>query len=293
MEFDRGPSLVEAAPFIALFRDQIVVIKLGGELLDRAPVLERILPQIAVLCRSGLKPLVVHGGGRQVDEACQQRGLTPRKINGRRITSPDVMSVVLDEVGGRLNRTIVRGLRAQGVPARGYSDGLSGAVRCGRRPPSTIDGERVDWGEVGDVAAVQTGLLLGNEQVPWSVPVLPSLGSLPDGSPVNVNADTVAARVAASLRARKLVFMTGVAGVMAAEDAAGPISELTVSRTRELVEQGVVTGGMQAKVAESLRALAEGVPRVHIITGIEPATLLREIFTEEGCGTLILGEGEG
>jgi len=291
MEFDHGPSLVEAAPFIALFREQIVVVKLGSELLDRIPELERILPQIAVLCRAGLRPLVVHGGGKQIDEACRQRGLTPRKIGGRRITSPDVMSVVLDEVGGRLNRTIVRGLRAQDVPARGYSDGLSGAVRCGRRPPSTVDGKKIDWGEVGEVAAVQTGLLLGDEQAPWSVPVLPSLGSLPDGSPVNVSPDTVAARVAVSLRARKLVLMAGVAGVMADEDAASPISELTVSHTRELIEQGTISGGMRAKVETGLGAIADGVPRVHVISGLEPATLLREIFTEKGCGTLIVGDG--
>ena len=292
MEFDPGPSLVEAAPYIAMFRDQIVVIELGSKLLDRPPELDRILPQIAVLCRAGLKPLVVHGGGKQVDEACEARGLMPRKIHGRRITSPDVMAVVLDEVGGRINRTIVRGLRAQEVPARGYSDGLSGAVRCGRRPPSTVDGKKVDWGEVGDVAAVQTGLLLGDEQGPWSVPVLPSLGSLPDGSPVNVNADTVSSRVASSLRARKLVFVTSVAGVMAEHDATAPISELTHSRARALFDQGIVSGGMQSKIEEGLKALQGGVSRVHVISGMEPSTLLREIFTEEGCGTSIVGEGE-
>ena len=288
---DRGPNLVEAAKYIERFRDRIVIVKLGGELLDGGPVLDRILPQVAVLWRVGLRPVIVHGGGRQVDAACADRGITPQKLAGRRITTPEVMTVIEDVVAGDLNQGIAARLRAEGVPTRDFSDGVSAAIRCVRRPPSSHEGERVEWGEVGDVIDVDASVLC-TEDAAWSVPVLPSVGQLEDGSWVNVNADTVAARLAASLGATKVVLLTSVAGVMADPTAAGPISELTASQCRAIIAQGVAQGGMRAKIEEALKAIEGGVPRVHIISGRDPYTLLREIFTDEGCGTLVVPDAE-
>jgi acetylglutamate kinase len=284
---DRGPGLVEAAPYIEQFRDRLVVVKLGGELIDDGPVLERIMPQVAVLARTGLRPVIVHGGGRQVDEACRERGIEPVKHRGRRVTTPEVMQVLLDVVGGVLNRTIVDRLRREGVAARGFGEGVGDAVRCRLRPPTDEGGVAVDWGRVGDIVRIDPAAILLDPGRPWVVPVLPSLGVLEDRSHVNVNADAVAARVAAELDAAKLVLMTGVPGVMQSMEDAGPISELTVEEARGLFG-GVVSGGMRAKLEEALRALEHGVPRVHILSGREPMTLLREIFTDEGCGTLVV-----
>lgn len=288
MNSDRGPGLVEAAAYIEAFRDRLVVVKLGGELLDGGPVLERILPQVSVLYRCGLRPLVVHGGGRQIDAACKARGIARDKHRGRRVTTPAVLEVALEEVAGKLNQSIVARLRRDGVPAVGFAEGVSEAVVCTRRPPTTEDGETVDWGEVGDVTRIDAAPLQPGED--WAVPVLPSLGQAADGGWLNVNADTVASRVAVELDAVKLVLLTGVPGILEDAAAAGPISELTREEAQGLVRDAVVKGGMRAKVEEALQAVDGGVPRVHVISGREPSTLLREIFTDEGCGTLIVGD---
>jgi acetylglutamate kinase len=283
---DRGPSLVEAARYIEAFRDRLVVVKLGGELLDGGPVIERILPQVTVLYQTGMRPILVHGGGKQIDAACVARDITPVKHRGRRVTTPEVLEVLVEEVGGRLNRSIVDRLRRDGVPARGFAEGVHHAVQCVRRPPTIEGGEAVDWGRVGDVVGIDAEPLLVEPGEPWEIPVLPSLGVAGEEL-VNVNADTVASAVASDLDCIKLVLLTGVAGVLEGPQAAGPISELSVEQARGILDDGVVKGGMRAKLEEALSALEGGVPRVHIISGREPSTLLREIFTEEGCGTLI------
>lgn len=293
MNADRGPSVVEAAPYIDAFHHKLVVVKLGGELLDGGPVIERILPQVAVLYRCGLRPLLVHGGGRQVDAACRARGIEPTKHRGRRVTTPEVLDVLVEVVGGSLNRSIVDRLRRDGIPAMGFADGVTDAVVCARRAATEEDGETVDWGAVGDVERVDRSLLdAALAGGAWSIPVLPSLGRV-GTDVVNVNADAVAARVAADLDAIKLVLLTGVPGVMETSESAGPLSEIDVAEARELMSDGTVSGGMRAKLEEALRAIDRGVPRVHIISGREPATLLREIFTDEGCGTLVVPEGAG
>lgn len=287
---DKGPSLLDASRYVERHRDKVVVVKLGGELLDDGPVLDRLLPQVAVLYRCGIRPLLVHGGGRQVDVECASRGVTFRKIGGRRITSREVMDVLLDVVAGSLNQLIVRKLEALGVPARGHADGVSKAIRCTKRPAGRDpEGNPVDWGFVGDVHRIGNGPLRPPAGQ-WAIPVIPSLGTLDDGTHVNVNADSVASHLAIAGPAAKLVLMTSVPGILASPEAAGPISEVRPLGARSLIENGVIKGGMRAKVEEALRALDRGVPRVHIVSGREPMTLLREIFTDDGCGTLISAE---
>ena len=291
MVMDNGPSLLEAAPYIERFRGQFVVVKLGGELFDRGGVIERLVPQLGVLFRCGLRPLVVHGGGKQIDARCAERKIPIEKRGGRRLTSKDVLSVVLELVAGELNQTLCAQLSSLDVPVRGFADGLSRAVVCTRRPPVEVDGELVDFGEVGDIAWVETSRLLASENGERDpLAVLPSIGTLEDGSPVNVNADSVAARVATSMRAQKLVMLTAVPGVMEHPNADGPISQLTVSEAKRLLASPSVTDGMRAKLEEAITALSGGVRQVHIISGIAPQTLLREIFTADGCGTLIVAD---
>jgi acetylglutamate kinase len=299
---DRGPLLIEAADWIARFRGQYVVVKLGGALMTPA-VLGRIAPQIAVMHKVGLRPVLVHGGGLQVDAACEARGVTFDKVGGRRVTSPAVMQVLLDVVAGDLNRMLVQALLDAGVPARGFAEGASKAVQVRKRPPTMVDGEAVSWGEVGDVLRVDEELLIEEEALPtrhhdpaqsiargssWVIPVLASVGH-DDETWLNCNADSVAARAAIDLDAAKLVLLSLVRGVMQDPDAAGPISRLSAARARGLVDSGVAKGGMKAKLEEALNAVAGGVPRVHLLAGGEPMALLRELFTDDGCGTLVVG----
>ncbi len=284
MVADRGPSLQQAAPYIARFRGQTVVVKLGGEL-QVGPVLARIVPQLAVLAHCGLRPVVVHGGGKQIDQRCAERGIEIQKVGGRRITSPAVMEVVASVVGETLNQQIIELLAAEGIQGRGHADGVTRGVRCRRRPPRDVEEQSVDFGLVGDIEQIDIAALRGDD---GAMPVLPSLGVTDDGTLVNVNADSVASRVAVALGAQKLVMLCGVAGVMTSAHAAGPISQLTVSGVRSLLDGDQVGGGMRPKLEEALEAIAGGVPQVQIISGVQSHTLLREIFTVEGCGTLIV-----
>ncbi|MCA9664898.1 MAG: acetylglutamate kinase [Myxococcales bacterium] len=292
---DPGPSLIEAAPYIERFRGEIVVVKLGGELLDNNPVLERIAPQLTTLRRVGLRPVVVHGGGAQIDLACAERGIAIEKRGGRRVTSPATLEVVLDVVARGLNRTFCRLLVERDVPVRGFAEGVSRAVRCHRRP--AVDG--VDFGEVGDVVEIDREALLGSASadVGHVVPVMPSVGLRVDGDYaaasadeptwLNVNADSVAAHVAVALGAQKLVMLSRVPGVLEHLEDAGPISKLSARAAGDLLTKREDLGGMAAKLEEAIVAIRGGVRQVHIISGVEPQTLLREIFTQEGCGTLI------
>ncbi len=276
-----GPSLEQSAKWISAFRDQTVVVKLGGELLLNPGTVDRLTRQIAILRQCGLRPVVVHGAGKQVDAACEKAGVPIEKVNGRRITNEATRDIVVDVLAG-LNQTLVEKLQHHGVPALGMN-GLkeNWPVQCTKRPPvPQADGTTVDFGYVGDVSNVK----VPDENMTI---VLPSLAWNPELGFLNINADTLATSFALGTRAVKLVFLTGVSGVMRHLDDAGPISTMSADETRQILATPAIQGGMRAKLEECLRALDGGVEKVHIISGKEPHTLLREVFTDEGCGTLI------
>lgn len=284
---EQGPTLAQSAPWITRFKGQLVVVKLGGELLANPSVSQRLARQVAVVAQCGIRPLVVHGAGQQVDAACRARGIEIKKIEGRRVTDPETLDVVTGVLRA-LNHEIVAHLREAGVNAAGLDALNPWPVKATRRPPvPQPDGTTIDFGLVGDVANVLPLPEIAVNPAETTVPVLPCLGH--DGqSWLNINADTLARSVATKLTAVKIVFMTGVSGVMRQMDDAGPISQMDAQDVRDLLQSESVTGGMRAKLQESLKALESGIPKVHIISGKEPHTLLREIFTDEGCGTLIL-----
>ncbi|MDI9641351.1 acetylglutamate kinase [Kamptonema cortianum] len=276
-----GPSLSEASKWIQTFRGKCIIIKLGGELLTSPAIIKRLTKQIAVLSRVGIQSVIVHGAGVQVDLACKERGIEPKKVGGRRITDQHVLDILV-ETQLKLNSSFVDFLAAEGVPALGMNSMDPWPVHAHRRPPvQQADGSVVDFGHVGDVTGVH---FEGDCQE--RIVVLPSLGHDKDNY-LNINADTLARSVAVACGAEKLVYMTGVSGVMRSMDEAGPISEMRISDLRKLIDDGIAVGGMKAKLEEVEAALNYGVPQVHIISGKEPFTLLLELFTNEGCGTLI------
>jgi acetylglutamate kinase len=275
---DQGPSLEEAAPWIEKHRGSRIVVKIGGEILALPKHMDRIAGQAAALLQLGIMPIIVHGAGIQVDEECRRRGVEIVKIGGRRVTSEGALDAAIHVLTG-LNRSLVESLRRHGANAKGMDDGVQNAVKCLRRAPTIVDGRAVDWGFVGNIQSVD---LSGEDLV-----VLPSLGVDETGHVVNVNADAVAAHTAMAVGAAKIVYLTGAPGVMMSMDDDGPISQMDAATARELIDKGVVQGGMKAKLEESLRALDGGVGMVHVVSGREPHALLRELFTDEGCGTLI------
>ena len=280
MPFENGPSLVQASTWIAAFRGRSVVVKVGGEALTRRSSVDRIAKQIKVMSECGLRCIIVHGAGVQVDDACLKRGITPDKVGGRRITTPEVLEVLVD-VLGELNASLCSELQGLGLKTQGMTEGVQKAILCTRRAPSEREGRLVDWGEVGDITGVDSSLLSAD-----AIPVLPSLAWAEDG-PKNANADSCSARVAIAVKAAKLIFVTSTPGVMRSMEDAGPISEVSAQEARKLLDSGIATGGMKAKLEECLRAVEGGVEQVHILGSREPFGLLRELFTDEGVGTLI------
>jgi acetylglutamate kinase len=290
---DRIHPLLDAHPYIRLFRGRTFVVKLSGSLLEER-IRTEIARDIALLHDVGIRIVVVHGGGPQLDSFCQKMDIPRQVVAGRRVTDARTQEAARMVFMGLLNTELVGALAAQGIKAVGMTGGDGAVVTGVKRPtravrdPSTGEETKVDFGFVGDIHAVDR-TLLDAVMEKGMVPVLAPLIGGPGGVLLNVNADTIAARVAMALHAEKLVLCTSVAGLL--EDPADPrrlVSYGDLDTVEELIGRGVVSGGMLPKVAAIGEALRGGVQRVHIIDGTRPHSLLMEIFTNEGVGTMLV-----
>ncbi len=272
----KAKVLIEALPFLKRFHDQFMVVKVGGEAIEKPEVIDALLTDLVWLEQVGVRPVLVHGGGASISRAMAAAGLTPRFVGGRRVTDEATMAIMAAEAE-KLNAHLVNRIFDLGGCAVGMCPPrhapVHGAVMdpalglVGQ--PSGIDRERVE-------RYATRGL----------IPVIPPLSVRADGVALNTNADDIALAVATGLDAVKLVFMSSVAGVMT--DRNNPstlISSLTEARVRELVAAGVITDGMIPKVESCLGALRAGVGKIHIVAAAQPHALLLEIFTNEGVGT--------
>lgn len=279
--------LLEALPYIQDFRGSIFVIKYGGSFMDDPDpsVRTRVAYDLAFLAAVGINVVVVHGGGKAITRAMESSGLQATFVNGLRVTDEAAIAVVkrtLDEV---VNRDVCAAITtAQGRPL-----GLPGdTVLVCEKLTVDDDGRPVDLGYVGDVTEVKVKVIK-KEIGEGFIPVISPVAEGHDGKPYNVNADLAAGRVASALRARRLVYMSDVPGLLA--DPGNPeslISTLKVSQVEELKKTGVIDKGMRPKVQSAIRALTEGVQRVHFVDGRLEHSLLLEIFTDKGIGTEIV-----
>ncbi len=290
-------GLKDALEYTRLYREQIFVLKLGGEVLSSPEALDNVAVQVALLESLSIRVLVVHGGGPQASALSRRMGLEPEMVAGRRVTSPDVLEIAKMVYGGQINVDVVAALRGHGVSSVGLTGIDAGLVTVHRRPPVEItddDGvtRTVDFGEVGDVDAVDTKLL--DILLPrGNVPVVASLAADTEGRIMNVNADTLAAVLASALGAQKLVYMTGAPGLLRdAEDPSSLVAFAAPEDLQALLANKSVKGGMRPKVEACLQAVKDGVRRTHIIDGRTPDALLLELFTGHGSGTMIVGERE-
>lgn len=287
-------ALRTAIPYIRAYKGRIFVIKLGGRLCEPGKVLDDLVDQAALLYQVGIRIVVVHGGADQATALCRRLGIEPRVVAGRRVTDEQTLEVVKMTFAGAVNTNLVAAFRRAHVPAVGLSGIDGGLLTAHRRPvqsvadPSTGQTRVVDFGLVGDIDGVDPAplrhLLDGG-----FVPVVCSLAADASGQVLNVNADTVAAAIAVELRAAKYFLLTSVDGVL--RDVNDPTtlqSYIDLEQLEGLVASGAIGGGMLPKLAACTAALRGGVPRVHIINGLTPDTLLGEVFTNEGCGTLIV-----
>ena len=270
---DRAQVLVEALPYIKRFHGQVVVIKVGGNAIEQRR--DETLLDLVLLRYVGMLPVLVHGGGPEVTAMSQRLGLTPEFRNGLRVTDAATMDVVKMVLTGKVSPELVATINRLGGQAVGMS---------GEDGPTIIAEELdPDLGLVGRVVQVNpepiTALLARSY-----IPVIASIGLGYDGNAYNINADTVAAEVAVALRATKLILMTDVPGVLDGGQAV--VSEVRHDDALRMIEAGEVTGGMIPKLQACLRAL-DAIPQAHIIDGRTPHSLLLELFTESGVGTMV------
>lgn len=283
----KAATLVEALPWLERFHGALVVVKYGGNAMVSDPLKLAFAQDVAFLRYAGLRPVVVHGGGPQIGAMLGRLGLSSEFKGGLRVTTPEVMDVVRMVLTGQVGRELVGLLNQHGPLAVGLSGedaGLFGA----RRRDAVVDGVEVDLGLVGDVeevnpAAVQDILDAG--RIPVVSTVAPDLDQ--DGQVLNVNADTAAAALAVALAAHKLVVLTDVEGIYASwPDRDSLLSQISLADARDLL--GHVEAGMVPKIEACIRAVEGGVAQAHVIDGRAPHSLLLEVFTDEGIGTMVL-----
>lgn len=287
----KATTLVEALPWLERFRGALVVVKYGGNAMIDDSLKEAFAQDIVFLRYAGLRPVVVHGGGPQIKAMLDRLGLVSEFRGGLRVTTPEVMEVVRMVLTGQVGRELVGLLNQHGPLAVGLSGEDAGLFAAQRRGV-VVDGEHHDLGLVGDVVSVDPAAvmdLLDAGRIPVVSTIAPEMSG--DTQVLNVNADTAAAALAVALQARKLVVLTDVDGVYAAwPDRDSLLSRLSVAGAKELLTR--VDEGMIPKLEACIRAVEEGVPQAHVVDGRKPHSLLLEIFTSEGIGTVIEPDDE-
>lgn len=267
-----------------------IVVKLGGEVIA-GPALAVVAHDVAEIARAGGRVVVVHGGGPQATRLSERLGIATRQVAGRRVTDEETLDVIKMIVAGKLNVDLCAALGAAGARPIGLHGASARVIAAEKRPPKVYPGagsEPVDLGLVGDVTAVDTELL-GLLTSRGYVPVLACLGSGEGGVVYNINADTVANRVAVELAADGLMLISDVPGVLRdVKDPASRIPRLTIAEGHRMIEEGVVTKGMIPKLEESFAALADGVRRIHIVGRLSSGDLVREANAPGSIGTVLL-----
>jgi acetylglutamate kinase len=284
----KADALIEALPYIRNFRACRTVIKLGGSAMEDPAALTATLQDVVFMETVGLRPVLVHGGGRPIDRAMAEAGLTPVKRQGRRVTDDATLGVVVRVLREAVNAGIVRQIRQLGGRAVGLHTDTLQALHGERLFLPGEKGEPLDLGRVGQVTRVDAALIESFADA-GVVPVIPSLAYDDTGGWLNVNADTAAAAVAGGLKAAKLVFLTDTPGILRNRgDARSTIPSLDTAGVGRLIADGVIDAGMLPKVEACLDGLRAGVGKVHVIDGRLRHSLLLEIYTDRGVGTEIV-----
>jgi acetylglutamate kinase len=291
--------LIEALPYIRRFRDRMVVIKVGGSYMENETALRDTLLDVLFMETVGLRPIIVHGGGKAITRAMQQAGLAARFVQGRRYTDEATLAIVAQVLVHEINSDIVQRIDQLGGRAAGLHHQTSQCLFARQTYLTGSGGETIDLGRVGEVTSVDTRLIKNLCQA-GVVAVIPSLAvdeAFRSSPPnvrqlLNVNADTAAAAVACQLQAEKLIVLTDTSGIwLDRHDPSSKVASLSVSQCRSLIERGVIDAGMIPKVEACLSCLAAGIPKTHIIDGRLRHSLLLEIYTDKGVGTEIVVDG--
>ena len=284
-------ALKHAAPYIRLYKRKVFVLKVGGEIFADDAATRAFMEQVGILHQVGIRVVLVHGGGPQSSKLADALGLDTKFVDGRRVTDGASLDVATMVLNGLINTRVLAACRDLEIPAVGISGVDAGLIRAHRRPPVRRNGgDTVDYGFVGDIEGVDAEVL--KKQLDNGLmPVVSPLSCDASGTLLNINADTVAAAIAAELGAEKLILATGAPGIL--RDVRDPQSHISyIDRTElgKLRDSGAIADGMLPKVAAIEAALAKGVARVHVVSFKLADSLLLEVFTNEGTGTLIVDD---
>ncbi len=281
----RAATIIEALPFIRAFTGKTVVVKYGGNAMVDPQLTMAVMQDLILMRLVGMLPVVVHGGGPQIDQAMKASGLQPTFVRGLRVTDPETMRIVERVLVGGINQEIVAWLGRLGGAAIGLSGKDGGLIRARKAAPTLVEGQPVDLGLVGEVAAVEPRPIRTLLEAGYIPVVAPTAGDGAGGT-YNINADVVAGEMAGALQAEKLVLLTDTDGIL---DRSGSLlSTLTRRDVERLTADGTITRGMLPKVQACLTALKGGVRKTHVINGTRPHALIEELLTAEGVGTEIV-----
>ncbi len=283
-------SLRSAAPYIRMYKGKTFVVKAGGGVFADAAAVRGLIEQIAILHYFGVRVVFVHGGGPQLTEITEALGVPTRMVQGRRITDQKAIDATSMVLNGLINTKLLALCREMNIDAVGVSGVDAGLVRAHKRGPVKVDGETVDYGFVGDIDVIDPSVLnklLDN----GLMPIVSPLSADENGTLLNINGDTVAAAIGASLDAEKLMLCTGAPGILAdVNDPSSIISYTDLAGLKKLREEKKIVDGMLPKAKAIEDAIRGGVRRVHVMSYKSPEGILAEVFTNEGAGTLIVAD---
>ena len=288
---DKAAILVEALPYIQEFYGKTIVIKYGGNAMINENLQEKVMQDVALMKYVGIRPVIVHGGGPEITGFLKKVGKQSSFVAGLRVTDEETVEIAEMVLDGKVNSEIVNLLNRRGVKAVGLSGKDAGLIKARKKLATVYEGDesrQVDIGYVGEVAAVDSGIiedLLDQDYVPVIAPI----GVGDDGESYNINADYVAAEIAGALEAEKLLLLTDVEGIYKDfQDKGTFISSLHLPEARQYIKEGIIAGGMIPKVEACLSALEKGTGKTHIIDGRLDHSILLEIFTPQGIGTQVV-----
>ena len=283
---DKAQVLIEALPYIQKFNKRVIVVKYGGSAMVDEELKEDVIQDVTLLKLVGFKPIIVHGGGKEISRWVQKVGMEPRFVNGLRVTDEDTMELA-EMVLGKVNKNLVQLVEKLGVRAIGISGKDGGLLKVNKK---LSNGE--DIGYVGEIKEVNARVIYDLLEKDF-IPIICPIGLDDNNQTYNINADDAACAIARAMRAEKLAFLTDIEGVYRdPKDPSTRITALTTSEARQLMSEGVIGGGMLPKLNNCIEAIEHGVNKVHILDGRVPHSVLLEIFTDKGVGTAILNDSE-
>ena len=283
---NKAGLLLESLPYIKEYSGKVVVVKMGGSMMENDTIIQSVLDDIILMKYVGIKVVLIHGGGKQITGTMAEKGIKAEFVDGLRVTSGEAIDIVKMVLIGSINTKIVSFLNHHGNMAVGVSGNDANFIICSKKV-LIKDGKTIDLGYVGNIEQIDAGFLkdiLNNN----FVPVIATLGVDHSGNTYNINADTCASVIAVALGAKKMILLTDVDGIM--EGSSGLISKLTIKQCSEMLRKGKISSGMIPKVQACMDALKKGSERTHILNGTKQHSILVEIFTDKGIGTMITKE---